>query len=419
MQVGPSRSRTRSSRAARSGWAPTAPMVPPGTGRCRDLGHYAARMTTPERLVESGSRHYGWFDARPRDVNPVDEFRGLGRRWHDFRLKEWVGFTLVHPEVAGAMIIQEAKYLASSEFYVRDLGSQQLTEFAVNARGGFAQLPRVLLDGAHCEFTKPGYSLQYDFDDAGGSHRIRFEFAATEQSEAVSGDLVLDVRGASPALSMSARLPRRTSLYTHKRIFPASGHVTVGSRTYRFDPAKHLAVIDEHRSHLAYRTEWTWGTFATRLPEGIVGANFATRPQLPEEFEESGIWTPDAAEPLRGITFTPDPGDPPADLTAPVTVVDADGRLDLVFTPEGHKAVRHQLVVAAIRYAQMYGRYFGTIRARDGREWAVDGVPGVLERMDARMWATAAGRRRPGPLPRTGPSVHVGDTGFEPVTSSV
>ena len=101
-------------------------------------------MTTPERLVESGRRHHGWFDERPRDVNPPDEFSGLSRRWHDFRLKEWVGFTLVHPEVAGAMIIQEAKYLASSEFYVRDLGSQQLTEFAVNGRGGSCSSP-----GAH------------------------------------------------------------------------------------------------------------------------------------------------------------------------------------------------------------------------------------------------------------------------------
>ncbi|RBY93735.1 DUF2804 domain-containing protein [Blastococcus sp. TF02-8] len=342
-------------------------------------------MTTPPRLVESGSRHHGWFDARPSDVNPADEFSGLRRRWHDFRTKEWVGFTLVHPELYGAMIIQDAKYLSSSEFYVRDRASGRLTEFAATARGGFAQLPRILLEGGHCEFVKPGYAVRYDFDDAGGSHRVRFELAATASSEAVSGELLLDVRQASPALSMSARMPRRSTLYTHKRIFPASGHVTVGSRTYGFHAAEHLVIIDEHRSQLAYRTEWTWGTFAVRLPDGVVGANFATRPQLPDEFEESGVWTPEAAEPLHGIRFTPDPGDRPADLQAPVTVVDADGRLDLVFTPDGHKAVRHQLVVAAIRYAQMYGSYSGTIRARDGREWAIEGVPGVLERMDARM----------------------------------
>ncbi|TFV66750.1 UNVERIFIED_ORG: DUF2804 family protein [Bacillus sp. AZ43] len=342
-------------------------------------------MTTPQRLVEAGSRHHGWFDARPHDVNPPDEFGGLRRRWHDFRLKEWVGFTLVHPELYGALIIQEAKYLSSSEFYVRDRASQVQTEFAANARGGFARLPRVLLDGAHCEFVKPGYEVRYDFDDAAGRHHVRFGFAATEASEAVSGELVLDARGASPALSMSAPLPRRATLFTHKRIFPATGHITVGARTHRFDPERHFAIIDEHRSRLAYRTSWTWGTFAVRRPDGIVGANFATRPQLPGEFEESGIWTPDAAEPLRDIRFTPDPGDQPADLTAPVTVRDGEGRLDLVFTPEGSKGVRHQLVVAAIRYAQMYGSYSGTVRASDGREWSIDGVPGVLERMDARM----------------------------------
>lgn len=342
-------------------------------------------MATPDRLVESGTRNYGWFDARPREVNQADEHRGLRRRWADFRVKEWVGFTLIHPDLYGAMIIQDAKYLSSSEFYVRDRASGRLTEFAATARGGAAVLPQVLV-GAHCAFVTPGFSLEYDFDDAAGSHRICFEFAAKGTEPAVSGELVLDARTPSPPLSVSTRVAPRAALYTHKRIFPAAGHVTVGDHTYAFDPQRDLALIDEHRSHLPYRTTWTWGTFAVRQPDGIVGANFADRPQPAGELEESCLWTPTACERVCGVRFGPNPVDlEPVRLREPIAVTDAEGMLDLVFTPEGHKAVRHQLVVAAIRYAQLYGSYSGTIRARDGREWAVDAVPGVLERMDARM----------------------------------
>ncbi|UDY25088.1 DUF2804 domain-containing protein [Nocardioides sp. Kera G14] len=237
-----------------------------------------------KRLVSDGVRTYGRLDARPLDVNPLDEFHGLTRRLKWLRLKEWQGWTLVHPEVYSSMILQDAHYLASSEIYVRDKASGVLHEHASNARGS---------------------------------------------SLGIAGE----IWGSRPAMR-------------------AKG----------------------------YRTSWLWGTFGTRAADGTpVGANFVDRPEVDGEPEESCLWLPGVYEELSDVVFEHHP----AQNGEYWTVSSFDGRLDVTFTPDGRKDVKHQLVLASIDYFQLYGRYAGTIRSLDGTTYDVD-VTGVLESMTMR-----------------------------------
>ena len=359
-------------------------------------------MIDSPKLVEDGRRLFGRFARTPianlgderrhaswRDVptpawlaglvgGPLalfaDEYPVRAYQW--FRTKEWVGFTLTHPELFGSMIIQDAKYLASSELYVYDRGSAELVQHAANRMGGSLRLPADLLHSA-CAFDAPGYRLGYAFD--ADEVVVAIDIDETPSTPGVHGRLDLDVRRASAPLAVSARLPGG-SLYTNKIVYPASGVITCGDRRYLFDPDRDFATLDEHKSHLPYRTSWTWGTFAMNVSDGIVGANFATRPSVPGQEEESCVWAPAAAEPLSDVTFTPlRDGD-----DAPWQIRSADGRLDVVFTPEGSKRVDQNLVVARIDYVQRFGRYDGTLTAA-GVAYPVQGVHGVCERMDARL----------------------------------
>ncbi|MDH2415833.1 DUF2804 domain-containing protein [Nocardioides sp. CER19] len=335
-------------------------------------------MEKIDRLVENGARHYGRFANRPTDANPLDEFGGAARRWRWLRLKEWLGWTLVHPEIYSSMILQDAHYLASSEIYVRDKASGALHQHARNARGGSLGIPRALW-GSRPEIAAKGYGIRYDLAADGSVHRITVDIAATGSEPALSGVLEVDGSAASPALSVSSRLPGG-AMYTHKAVFPVSGALRVGDREIVFDPSRDLAILDEHKSFLPYRTTWVWGTFASRTPAGeIIGANFARRPELPGEQEESCLWVPGAAEPLADIDFSPTS---PDDL-APWRIRSADRRLDVTFTPDGRKDVKHQLGLLAIDYFQLYGRYTGTMRSLDGTSHEVD-VQGVCESMRMR-----------------------------------
>jgi len=289
-----------------------------------------------------------------------------------------VGFTLAHPDWFCSIIIQDAHYLASSELYAYDRGRRALHQHARTARGGSLELPAKLLDG-RCVFRRPGYDLTFDFSREHGQHRLRIDIAATNKAPAIRGELELDARRASPPLSVSSRLPGG-AMYTHKAIFPAGGVLRVGDDEIVFDGSRDLAIIDEHKSFLPYRTMWLWGTFAMVTGDGLVGANFADRPSVPGEEEESCLWTPSASEALADICFEPKSSAP----LAPWHIYSRDGRLDVSFEPEGRKAVRHQLGIAAIDYFQMFGHYRGTVRGAE-RTYELEGVQGVCESMRARL----------------------------------
>jgi hypothetical protein len=179
-----------------------------------------------QQLVEGGRRHQGRFAGRPVSVNPLDEYAGPRRAWRRLRLKEWVGFTLMHPDIYSSMIIQDAHYLASSETYAVDRATGTLAQHATNAAAGSPALPTELY-GNSCAFHKPGYDLRYFWGAEGGNHRVVIDIAATATAPAFTGELHLDGSRASRPLSVSAGL-LGGAMYTNKVIFPASGVLKVG-----------------------------------------------------------------------------------------------------------------------------------------------------------------------------------------------
>jgi len=331
-------------------------------------------------LVKDGIRRYGRFAARPETVNPLDEFGGPTRTLRRLRLKEWIGFTLIHPDWFSSLIMQDANYLASSEIYGYDRAKGALHQRAANARGGSLRLPS-RLPGSEPRFTRPGYALEYDFSADAKRLTLRIDIAATADAPAFQGALTLHCDRASRPLSVSARMPGG-KLYTHKAVFPAEGVLRVSGKDIVFDPRRDLAILDEHKSFFPYRTVWLWGTFAFPAGDaGPAGANFVRRPSLPGQEEESCIWTPGACEPLADVAFRRQSESP----LSPWSVSSADGRLDVTFTPEGRKDVRHQLGLFAIDYFQLFGHYHGTLRGLDGTPYPVDAVHGVCESFRARL----------------------------------
>ncbi|MBO0852175.1 MAG: DUF2804 family protein [Nocardia sp.] len=331
-------------------------------------------MLEPTKLVHNRVREYGRFGARPTTVNPLAEFSGLGRVLRRHRLKEWVGFTLIHPELYSSVIVQDAKYLGSSEFYAYDCSSGALIEHDRTAPPGAVTLPAELC-GSTTQFDRAGYRVRYDF--APRTHRIEIDIADTVAKPAIRARLEVAADHASPVLSVSSRLPGGR-LYTTKAVYPVGGSMRVGEREFQFHPDRDLVILDEHKSFLPYRTRWTWGTFATFQGTSPVGANFADRPEIPGQPEESGIWTPTATEPLDDITF-----DRTGTEGTPWHIHSRDGRLNVTFTPEGRKSVAHQLGIFAIDYFQEYGTYRGTLDI--GKRIDIAGVHGVCEQMKARL----------------------------------
>lgn len=338
-------------------------------------------MESIEALVTDGTRKFGRFTNRPPNLNPGAQFPGARGAWRRSRLKEWLGFTLAHPDIYSSLIIQDAKYIASSEMYVYDRSARVLHQHDATGRAGRQDIA-VDLYGSNPTFAAKRYRVEYEFGASDGTHSIFVDIARTDHAPAFRAELTLYGVRASPPLSISAKLPGG-SMYTHKVAFPAEGTLQFGTTEVRFDASRDLAILDEHKSFLPYRTNWLWGTFCLHVDGGLAGANLAERPSVPGEEDESCLWTPSAAEPLSHVSFEP-AGDPHADPSVPWHIRSADGRVDVTFEPEGRKTVKHQLVLAAIDYFQMFGHYRGTLRGAHGTYEFV-GIHGVCESMKARL----------------------------------
>lgn len=105
------------------------------------------------------------------------------------------------------------------------------------------------------------------------------------------------------------------------------------------------------------------------------------RPALPGQEEESGIWSPGACEGLTDVAFAQAAG---SDPLRPWTMTSKDGRVYVVFTPDGHKDVDGNMGMVAMHHRQRYGRCRGTLVTQGSTRHLVDD-PGVLEAMKARL----------------------------------
>lgn len=213
--------------------------------------------------------------------------------------------------------------------------------------------------------------------------------AATAEQPAIVADVELDGAAAPPPLSVSAPLPSSSllpttspgsAMYTYKCVYPVTGTLRIGNEEYTFDPGRDMAIVDEHRSSLPYRTRWVWGTFAARVEGALVGANFVHRPKPPGSEDESCLWVPTAAEALTDVDFTHDPSEP----LGPWQIRSRDGRLEVTFEPLNREEVRRQFGALSIDYFMLQGVYSGTLTAA-GRTYAVTDAHGVCERMHARL----------------------------------
>ncbi len=332
----------------------------------------------PEQLVIDGTRQYGRFAARPRVLNPLDQWSGARRGLRRLRLKEWIHFTLTHPDLFTSMAIQDAGYVASSEIYASLRADGKLHQHGRTGLGTSLHMPSEL-SGSRCRFVARGYELFYEFGGEHGDHRIEIRIGAEASGKELAASLLLHHAEASAPLSLSSQLPAshgaNPAMYTHKRVFPVSGSYRVGEQLVRFDPARDLAVMDEHKSFLPYHTQWTWGTLASVDRGSILGANLISREELPGEEQEGCVWIDDTVVPLRDVQF-----ERSGSISDVWQVGSGDGCVSLRFRPQGVKSVHRQLVVAEIDYHQVFGGYTGTLAGR-----RINDVHGVIEGMRARL----------------------------------
>ena len=341
---------------------------------------------TPESIVLNGRMCDGVFREPFRRMNleEADIYKGsFMRPLKRFRLKEWLGFGIEHPDWHVTAFITNAKYLSSAVFSAYRRSNGALVKHT-GARPGGVPMSRNHWDD-RCIFASRGFSIEFHNHLDAGEHRITVDIRATRRQPAVTADILLgeDLSRVQP-LVVSIPIGPNHSIFTHKSPQPASGVVRVGNDEITFDPSRDLCLMDEHKSYLPWHTSWRWATFAGRDARGrIIGLNIGDHDYVndQESLNENAAWVGENLSLLGAAGFELSK----SDHTQPWRIWERNGRAELTFHPEHTNVENHNMGLVRMNYFQSGGRFRGFIIDDAGEKHAIDNYLGVAEMMDS-LW---------------------------------
>ncbi|MBI5505349.1 MAG: DUF2804 domain-containing protein [Deltaproteobacteria bacterium] len=155
-----------------------------------------------------------------------------------------------------------------------------------------------------------------------------------------------------------------------------SGTVQWEGRSIDLASLAMLGHNDWSAGYMRRETFWNWGCLAGRLADGrIVGMNISCGVNE-TSYTENCFWVDGALETVSIAAFEYDR----RDLMKPWKLRTSDGRVDLVFTPEGRHAEKINALVLASNFNQLFGRYQGRFVTAAGETLRIDGQLGYMER---------------------------------------
>ncbi|MEW6775986.1 MAG: DUF2804 family protein [Bdellovibrionota bacterium] len=332
----------------------------------------------PRRIVEDGLVRLGRFDAPVREMNLPDArlLKGLGGSWPLPPLVvEWVGAGLAHPEWYLGLIVVDAKAgsLAVLYGYNRRTG-----EYFSHDRPGLRRQVRVAPSTWNdtTSFEGRGFRVEMRHRLEQGFHEVDVAIAASGKKPAVEGRLRWhEELGKNRPLVLMSPLEGGGFLYNHKAQMPIEGSLRIGGDSFKFDPHRDVANMDDLKLHPGgLRLRYRWFNFAGFDSQGrLVGVDLAHADQKGDPYwAENSLWVGDKLFPLDEVDFQLDPRDP----SKPWRAADKDGRIALTFFPEGGKAVS---LGPLGRYYQKCGRFQGKITDVSGETHEIRDYYGCAE----------------------------------------
>ncbi len=219
-----------------------------------------------------------------------------------------------------------------------------------------------------------------------GSTRIELGYQDQPRTKSlkvtVPGKLVIEAQfdesatGFEP-MSLCTRIGRHGWAYAHKvAALPARGHIECRGRLYDLEECQAYAHHDFSAGYMRRETFWNWACFSGTSTAGdAVGLNVSCGVNE-TSFSENCFWHKGKLQALGLCQFDYD-WDRPAQDTWHIT--SQDGRLDLVFTPEGAHTEKLNLGLIASDFKQIFGQFSGRIILADDRLIDVIGIPGFVE----------------------------------------
>ncbi len=298
------------------------------------------------------------------------------------RLKEWDYYLVMNDRFALALTIADNSYMGLDSISLLDF--QEVWEVTKSPMSLFP-MGRTGL---------PPTSATGDVGRAGKGYGIFFRNNGTERLLTAHMDSFKD-GGALDAQVLLTEEPEESMVictpfgkpghfYYNQKIncMRAKGKVTLGDRTYVFDPADSFAVLDWGRGVWTYHNTWYWGSasgLAGGVPFGFnIGCGFGDTSAATENM----LFYNGRAHKLEEVAFHIPRRGGKDDFLSPWTFTSSDGRFEMEFRPILDRASCTDAKLIKSDQHQVFGRFTGRAVLDDGTAVAVRDLIGFAEKVE-------------------------------------
>ncbi len=334
------------------------------------IGDVPDRICGPDGIPLFGAWRGVIPDGALRGLSAEYDRRGLQRVRTE---KRWHFACIAGPEWIAAVAIIRLGYGGAAFAYLFDRESRHFVfdESTMAPPVIAAKIADRPGDGARSTFRMPGFHASILHPPGLGRYEVRLRLTGGEEVFDLAAEL--HTQGAPDGLTAICPIGGKGSVnLTVKRVaVPARGRLVIGERTLPFDE-KYYAMLDYSHGFLDHTTSWMWACAGGKTARGrTVGLNLVAGFN---DSIENVLWIGKDLVPVGPVSFHRDTSGP----TAPWTIRDEGGRVDLTFTPEGVRADERDLGPLSTHYVQPVGTFSGTIKGK-GKPVRIKDLAGVCE----------------------------------------
>jgi hypothetical protein len=295
------------------------------------------------------------------------------------RVKEWDYYCILTPEYGIALTISDIGYLANISISWLDfVGRTEVTESVMKPFTlGSLNLPRTSETG---DITYRDGHIEMHFTRNPASRVLTVDYPGFDRGRGIKGTLKLEQEPSQESmviLTPFEKVPK--AFYYNQKIncMSATGDVTVGSTSYRFDPQTAAGVLDWGRGVWTYRNTWYWGSGSGRVDGHSFGFNIGYGFGDTTAASENVIFWDGRVHKLDRIEFLI----PPDSYVKPWKFVSSDGRFDMTFEPILDRHAKTDILLIKTVQHQVFGYFTGDAVLDDGTRVHLDRFLGFAEKV--------------------------------------
>jgi len=265
-------------------------------------------------------------------------------------------------EIMAGIAVVDLKYISNAFFYIYEIDTNKIFEtkkISLPFNAKIEQEP----DSMNCFFNSNSINVIMNSGD------ISVE---TNNSKI---KLNLSLSKASP-LRICTRAGYRGWVYTQKTSgIELTGKLEYNNKIIDLSSPNYMALVDWTGGYMRNETFWNWAAITSRLSDNrSIGLNLSCGVNE-TSFTENAFWIDNKLTKVDTVNFYYDKDD----LYKKWHISSNDKKVDIEFTPSGHREEKVNAFLLATDFTQLFGTYSGKLITDDDEEIQIKNIYGWAE----------------------------------------